>query len=367
MEKYYLSVLQNIPGMTPAILSKLLAIFKTGAAVWQATEQELTDTRLLTENKLASFLSFRKDNSQYPDQLPEICQRQNIKLITLEEEGYPPLLKETFDPPHVLFYRGRLDNSQPAIAMVGSRKISPYGRAVAEKFSSGLASMGFTVVSGAAYGVDTESHKGVLSAGGITEAVMGCGVDVAYPSSNQKLLEEIAERGAVISEYLPGAQPTKYTFPARNRIIAGMCRGTLVVEAAPKSGALITADYALKENRDVFAIPGGIFTHGSMGCNRLIQQGAKLVLDIGDIITEYGDFIKNKTLSAKNDNMEKKFALSGEELRIFSLLTPDRPLSIDEILYNLHGSDPAKVAFLLLQMELRGIIQSNEAHSYVRK
>ncbi|WP_297964340.1 DNA-processing protein DprA [uncultured Anaerovibrio sp.] len=367
MENYYLAVLQNIPGMTNTILTHLLEVFKTGHDIWRATEQELAHTGLLTENKLESFLQFRRDNSLYPEKLPEICKRQNIKVISLEEEGYPPLLKETFDPPHALFYRGRLNNTQPAIAMVGSRKISPYGRAVAERFSSGLASLGITVVSGAAYGVDTESHKGVLSVGGITEAVMGCGVDVAYPRANQKLLEEITEGGAIISEYLPGAQPTKYTFPARNRIIAGMCRGTLVVEAAPKSGALITADYALKENRDVFAIPGGIFTQGSMGCNRLIQQGAKLVLDIGDIITEYGDFIKNKTLSAKNDNMEKKFALSGEELRIFRLLTPDRPLSIDEILYNLHGSDPAKVAFLLLQMELRGIIQSNEAHSYVRK
>ena len=367
MENYYLAVLQNIPGMTNTILTHLLEVFKTGPDIWRATEQELAHTGLLTENKLESFLQFRRDNSLYPEKLPEICERQNIKVISLEEEGYPPLLKETFDPPHALFYRGRLNNNQPAIAMVGSRKISPYGRAVAERFSSGLASLGITVVSGAAYGVDTESHKGVLSVGGITEAVMGCGVDVAYPRANQKLLEEITEGGAIISEYLPGAQPTKYTFPARNRIIAGMCRGTLVVEAAPKSGALITADYALKENRDVFAVPGGIFTQGSMGCNRLIQQGAKLVLDIGDIITEYGDFIKNKTLSAKNDNMEKKFALSGEELRIFRLLTPDRPLSIDEILYNLHGSDPAKVAFLLLQMELRGIIQSNEAHSYVRK
>ena len=367
MEKYYLSVLQNIPGMTSTILAKLLDNFKSGTVLWNASEKELAHTNLLTDSKLESFLLFRKDNSRLPEKLPDICHKQNIKLVSKDDEDYPILLKETFDPPHILFYRGYLNNTQPRIAIVGSRKISPYGKAVAESFSSGLASIGITIVSGAAYGVDTESHKGALSVGGITEAILGCGVDVAYPRSNIKLLEEITERGAVISEYLPGTQPTKYTFPARNRIIAGMCSGTLVVEAAQRSGALITADYALKENRDVFAIPGGIFTQGSIGCNRLIQQGAKLVLDIGDIISEYSDFIKNKTLSAKNDNMEKKFALSEEERRIYSLLTPDIPLSVDEIIYKLHGSDPASVAFLLLQLEIRGIIKSNEAHLYVRK
>ncbi len=366
MEKYYLSVLQNIPGMTNTILTRLLDVFETGSGIWKASAHELAHTNLLTENKLESFLQFRREHSSYPESLPDICHKQHIKLVSKEDEEYPILLKETFEPPHILFYRGHLDTTRPKIAMVGSRKISPYGRAVADSFSSGLATLGITIVSGAAYGVDTESHKGALSVDGITEAVLGCGVDVAYPRSNKKLLEEISERGAVISEYLPGTQPTKYTFPARNRIIAGMCRGTLVVEAAQRSGALITADYALKENRDVFAIPGGIFTQGSIGCNKLIQQGAKLVLDIGDIISEYSDFIKNKTLSAKNDNMEKKFTLSEEERRIYSLLTPDRPLSVDEIIYNLHGGDPASIAFLLLQLEIRGIIKSNEAHLYVR-
>ncbi|WP_027407343.1 DNA-processing protein DprA [Anaerovibrio sp. RM50] len=367
MEKYYLGVLQNIPGMTGAILDKLLGIFKNGEEVWRASEQEIAYTKLLTDDKLESFFTFRRDNSRCPEKLAEMCPKQHIKLISKKDDDYPTLLKETFDPPHILFCKGRLDNDHFRIAMVGSRKISPYGRAVAERFSGGLASLGVTVVSGAAYGIDTESHRGALAVGGITEAVLGCGVDVAYPRSNKRLLEEIAERGAVISEYMPGTQPNKFTFPARNRIIAGMCRGTLVVEAAQKSGALITSDCALRENRDVFAVPAGIFTQGSAGCNKLIQQGAKLVLDTNDIISEYSDFIKNKTLSAKNDNMEKKFALSEEERRIYSLLTPDVPLSVDEIIYNLHGSDAASVAFLLLQMEIRGIIKSNEAHSYVRK
>ncbi|ORU00417.1 Rossmann fold nucleotide-binding protein Smf [Anaerovibrio sp. JC8] len=367
MEKYYLGVLQNIPGMTTGILEGLLEIFKNGEAVWQATEGELAETKLLTENKTASFLEFRRDNSRCPEKLAESCQKNHIKLVHKDDEAYPILLKEIFQPPHILFYKGQLNNEWPRLAMVGSRKISPYGRAAAERFSCGLASQGITIVSGAAYGIDTESHKGALSVNGITEAVLGCGVNVVYPRSNRKLLEEIAERGAVISEYLPDSEPNKYTFPARNRIIAGMCRGTLVVEAAERSGALITVEHAISSNRDVFAVPAGIFTQGSLGCNRLIQHGAKLVLDISDIISEYSDFIKNKTLSEKNDNMEKKFALSEDEQRIYSLLTPDKPLSIDEIIYNLHGSSPANVAFLLLQMEIRGIIQSNEAHSYVRK
>ena len=366
MEKYYLSVLQNIMDIAGEPLKKLLAVFGSGENIWLAGEKELAFAHVLRENQLERFIAYRNSNKNLPHQVATICEKKHIFLCSIDDDDYPALLREIDTPPYVLFYRGRLGNDLPRIAMVGSRKISPYGRAAAERFSVALASCGFAVVSGGAYGVDTESHKGALSVG-ITEAVMGCGVDIAYPPTNANLLAEISETGAVISEYLPGTPPLKHNFPARNRIISGMSLGTLVVEAAERSGSLITAVCALEAGRDVFAVPASIFASGSRGSNKLIQQGAKLVLDSEDIISEYRDKIKLKTLSKKNGKMEKDFVLSKDEEKIFSLLTPDEPMSVDDILYQLTEATPARVSYHLLQMELRGLVQSDGAHRYVRK
>ncbi|MCR5175891.1 MAG: DNA-processing protein DprA [Anaerovibrio sp.] len=366
MEKYYLGILQNSPGLNSAKLRRLLNLWGTAEAVWKARVADITKACILDDSSKEAFLAFRKTNEDLPYSLAEKCESQHISICDINDDVYPKNLKEIFDPPYVLFYRGTLQNDKLRIAIVGSRKISPYGRAAAKQFSVDLASLGVSVVSGAAYGVDTESHKGALSAG-TTEAVLGCGIDVVYPTSNKKLLADIAEKGAVISEYLPGTPPLKHNFPARNRIISGMARGVLVVEAAERSGSLITAELALSVGRDIFAVPGSIFAPGSLGCNKLIQQGAKLVLDTRDIMSEYSDIIKVKTLSEKNGNMERNFSLSGDEERVYSLLSPDIPMSIDEIIYKLHGSDPANVAFLLLQMEFKGLIQSDESNLYVKK
>ena len=365
MEKYYLASIQHIFTMNGSIVKKLLDYFGTGENIWQAGADEINHARILNDEQFNYYVNFKGNNKNFPERLAEQCQQKKIAVSSIDDGDYPPLLREIFNPPYVIFYRGTLQNNFTRIAMVGSRKITPYGRAAAKQFSSAIAGNGFCVVSGAAYGVDTESHKGALRAG-TTEAVLGCGVDVAYPSSNRKLLDEIAEKGAVISEYIPGAPPKKINFPARNRIIAGMAVGILVVEASSRSGSLITAEHGISSGRDIFAVPGSIFSTSSIGCNQLIQQGAKLVLDSEDIITEYKK-IKRKTLSQKNGNIEKDFVLSAEEKRIYSLLTYDTPLSIDEIIYKLHGSSPANTAFLLLQMELRGLVESNEAQLYVRK
>ena len=211
--------------------------------------------------------------------------------------------------------------------------------------------------------MDTECHKSALTIG-TTEAVLGCGVDIAYPSSNHKLLDEIAEKGAVLSEYVPGTPPIKTNFPARNRIIAGMAMGILVIEAMERSGSLITVEHGINANRDIFAVPGSIFSPSSLGCNKLIQQGAKLVLDSEDIISEYRDKIIFRNLQEKDGKIEKNFVLSKDEERIISLLTPDIPMSIDEIIYKLPGGNPTSVAFALLQLELRGLVRSNDAHYY---
>lgn len=366
MDKYYLAILQNIPELSEAPLEGLLEHFVTGESIWRATDEELKCSHLLTDIQVQALLAFRLEHPDYPHKLAEQCQKLHLSLCTITEKEYPPLLKEAYNPPLVLFYRGKLQNACPRIAMVGSRKITSYGRAVAEKFSVSLAGQGFCIVSGGAYGVDTESHRGALSTG-VTEAVLGCGLDISYPAANRKLLAEITEKGAVISEYLPGTPPLKHHFPARNRIIAGMSLGVLVVEAAQRSGSLITAKLGLEFGRDIFAVPASIFADGSIGSNQLIQQGAKPVLDSEDIIIEYRGKIKLKTLSQKNGKMEKDCALSREEREIYSLLRPDIPMSIDDIIFQLPTASPAQLSVILLQLEIKGLVRSDKTHMYVRK
>ena len=244
--------------------------------------------------------------------------------------------------------------------MVGSRHCSPYGRAAARLLAEKISRAGVTVVSGAARGIDTESHQGAVAAGGRTIAVLGCGVDIAYPAENRRLLDEIAANGAVISEYMPGTPPLPGFFPARNRIIGGLCRGTLVVEAAERSGSLITAELSWDRGRDEFAVPGRVFSDRRGGCRRLSQQGAQHVTRVEDIFEEYGWTALPKQAVAGSA------ALSNEENRIYEVLSIEQPLAMDEIIYKLRGSNTAHIAFLLLQMELKGMIEETDTHSYVR-
>ena len=252
MDRFYLGVLQGCSQLGGAIIRRLVSHFGSGRQVWQVQAGELAETGLLRPAVLEEFLLARKQRPDWPLELEEICHKKHIHLVIRENEAYPELLKEIANPPEVLFYKGSLKNHLPRIAMVGARRVSAYGRSVAQQLSASLAQAGFSVVSGAALGVDACCHEGALQKG-TTEAVLGCGVDVVYPASNRHLLAQIEERGAIISEYLPGAQPIAGNFPARNRIISGMSLGTVVVEAAQRSGSLITAEMALSEGRDVFA------------------------------------------------------------------------------------------------------------------
>jgi DNA processing protein len=208
-----------------------------------------------------------------------------IGLLLLEDDEYPAALRTIPDPPPVLFARGEIEaRDEVAVAIVGTRHATEYGRGLAHNFARDLAARGVTVVSGLARGIDTAAHRGALEAGGRTFAVCGCGLDVAYPSENKKLMEEIAGNGAAFSEFAPTVHPEAWHFPARNRIISGLSAGTIVVEAAERSGALITADFALEQSREVFAIPGNIHKGQSKGCHALIKQGATLVENVEDVI-----------------------------------------------------------------------------------
>ena len=365
MEKYYSGVLQDILCYNGNLLRQLIDYFGSSVRLLSAAKSELLQGKFCREEKASRLVAEFKNVRDRAGRLQEYCTKQGIKLCSIDEPEYPELLKEIHNPPQVIFYRGKLADG-PRIAMVGARKATAYGKAVAEALARTMAARGFVIVSGAAIGIDSEAHKGALSTG-VTEAVLGCGVDVAYPPSNRKLLAQIAEKGAVISEFLPETPPRTSNFPTRNRIISGLAMGTVVVEAAEKSGSLITAEQAISEGRDIFAVPGSIFSVSSRGCNKLLQQGAKLVLNASDIMNEYDVKLQKNHYIEKNDEKNKTRVIMTEaEARIFKLLSVDNPLSVDEIIYRLHGRDTANVAFILLQLELRGLVRADDLHCYVR-
>lgn len=334
--------------------------FREAFGSWRAALTASADAYLAQKlGKLAGGVAkARREAPAFEEQLRMACDKKAIRMIAYGDADYPPYLAEIFAPPLLLYVRGTLVPDAERIAMVGSRRFSKYGEGVAQAFGEALARGGFTVVSGAARGIDSASHRGALKAGR-TEAVLGCGVDVVYPPENGKLLAEIAERGAVISEYPPGTPPLPAYFPLRNRIISGLSRGTIVVEAAERSGSLITAEQALQEGRDVFAVPGSIYSTTSQGCHRLIQQGAKLVTSAADVLVEYG-------IEPQAKPKKKLPAMSKEEREVYQVLSNDHPLSADEILISLKKDDASSLSFLLLQMELKGLVEETSAHGYVR-
>ena len=283
--KYWLW-LTELPGLTNQTRLALLRHFPTPEDVYYADPEEVLLTEGITREQ-AKLLE-DKDCSG-ADRILADCQRLDLDLLTIQDAGYPNRLRNIYDPPCLLYVRGRLPafDDEASIAVVGTRDCTPYGVSCAEKLGYGLAAGGAVVVSGLARGVDSAALRGALRAGGTVTAVLGNGLDVVYHPENQYLYEDVAAAGALISEYPPGTPPEAKHFPVRNRIMSGLCLGTLVVEAPARSGALITAGTALEQGRDVFAVPGPIDAPASVGCNRLIRDGAGLVSDAWDILGEY--------------------------------------------------------------------------------
>lgn len=283
--KYWLW-LTELPGLTNQTRLALLRHFPTPEDVYYAEAEEVLLTEGITREQ-AKLLE-DKDCSG-ADRILADCQQLDLDLLTIQDAGYPNRLRNIYDPPCLLYVRGRLPafDDEASIAVVGTRDCTPYGVSCAEKLGYGLAAGGAVVVSGLARGVDSAALRGALRAGGTVTAVLGNGLDVVYPPENQYLYEDVAAAGALISEYPPGTPPEAKHFPVRNRIMSGLCLGTLVVEAPARSGALITAGTALEQGRDVFAVPGPIDAPASVGCNRLIRDGAGLVSDAWDILGEY--------------------------------------------------------------------------------
>jgi DNA processing protein len=258
----------------------------------------------------------------------------------------PELLRAIHDPPRRLYKRGRGDSellARPAVAIVGARACSPYGAQVARRLGRELAAAGLVVVSGLARGIDAEAHRGALEADGLTVAVFGCGIDRDYPAAHARLAEEICEQGLVVSEYQPGVEPAPWRFPARNRIIAGLTTATVIVEARERSGALITADFALEEGREVFAVPGEITSALSAGTNRLLQQGATPLLSPGDVLEVFG----------LGETRAKPASVEGEARVVLERLS-ETAATADE-LARTTGLEPGLLAAMLVELELAGV------------
>jgi DNA processing protein len=275
----------------------------------------------------------------------------SVRRVRRAGPGYPPLLRAIPDPPPVLWLRGDAPVdllAQPAVAVVGARACSSYGRSVARTLGRELAAAGLVVVSGMARGVDAEAHRGALDAGGVTVAVLGCGVDRDYPAAHRELASRIVERGLVVSEYEPGVEPAPWRFPARNRIIAGLCAATVVVEARERSGALITADFALEDGREVMVVPGEITSAVSAGPNALLRLGATPVTCAADVLEAYG-------IEPYREPVVAPEGLAGALLGLLA----ERPASIDE-LARACGLAPGKVAAALIELELAGRVSEGD-------
>ncbi len=287
------------------------------------------------------------------------------RILIYGDQEYPPTLREIADPPPVLYLHGEIrKEDRLALAVVGSRSASTQGRLQAERIAARLAGMGLTIVSGLAMGIDTWAHKGALSGGGRTLAVLGCGIDYPYPRHNRKLRDRIVKQGALISEFALGTPPIPMNFPRRNRIISGLSMGTLVVEAARKSGSLITAGFALEQGREVFAFPGSVHSPLSAGTNTLIQKGAKLVQRVEDIVEEFPAEVKQYLSFQPRQSPSRPARESREELRLLRLIEED-PVHID-VLSRKTKMAPAVVSSLLMEMEIKGLVRQLPGQLYTR-
>jgi DNA processing protein len=284
---------------------------------------------------------------------------QHIEILTWDDKLYPTRLKEIDQPPPVLYLRGELTTEDSwAVAVVGTRRVSAYGRQVAEEVASFLATNGVTVISGLARGVDAIAHQSALKAGGRTIAVLGCGVDRIYPPENAQLAEKIMTGGALVSDYAPGTPPDAANFPPRNRIISGLSTATVIVEAGETSGALITAQFAVDQGREVFAVPGNIYAPQSKGTNRLIAQGAHPMLSVRDLLD-----VLNLTHVTEQRLVRKVLPTDETESKLMSVLTHE-PLHMDEI-RNQTGLPIERVSATLVMMELKGMVRQVGGMNYV--
>jgi DNA processing protein len=362
-EIFYWLALSLTPGVGGIFIKRLLDRFQTPEAVFQAPLEELLQIEGLGE-KVAREIQKGPVDKKVEKEL-SLLGEVGGKIMTIKDESYPKRLKEIYDPPPLLYVRGELkEEDELAVAIVGSRKTTPYGRWITEKMGQELARHGITIVSGMARGIDSHAHWGALSGAGRTIAVLGSGVDVVYPPENRNLYKRIIDQGAVLSEFPMSSPPEGGHFPKRNRIISGLSIGVVVVQAGMESGSLITANYALEQGRDVFAVPGNVGSDSSRGTHQLIKDGAKLVESSEDILEEVlPQWRKERETPQEVEPPVRD--LTGEEKVLFEQLG-ETPLHIDALIRE-SQFDPGKVSSLLLNLELKGLISQWPGKCFSKK
>lgn len=376
MNNFYLAALcAVVPGLGRSTIFKLMQTVGDAKTIFCAEAQFLRATGICNEASVAKFLANRDE--QLPEKLEHFCRQQGVELVTLYDAAYPAALKEISDPPLVLYVKGKLPTEPYAVAVVGSRECTPYGERAAQQFARVLALKGLPIISGGARGIDAAAHKACLEAGGKTVAVLGCGIDIAYPTQNRSLFAKIVQSGgAVITEYAPGMQPIAANFPARNRIIVGLSRAVLVAEARARSGAVITANIAADENREVYCIPGNIFDGTSAGCHELIRTGAKLVDSPQNILEDRDAWQQAMSLKISQPSIfdcpqveppEPKQVVETTELgaKLLELLQ-DGAKTLEQLTEG-SGVSFALVSMELLDMQVAGLVAQDAAQRYYRR
>lgn len=385
--KYWLW-LTELRGLKNQTRLALLRHFGTPEDVFYADAGEILLTEGMSREQAVLLEDHRLDTA---DRILADCQRLDLRLLTIQDAEYPGRLKNIYDPPCLLYVKGRLPafDEEVAVAVVGTRDATPYGISSAEKLGYGLARGGAVVVSGLAKGIDAAATRGALRAGGITVGVVGNGLDVHYPYESRYLYEDVAAAGVLLSEYAPGTEPAKNHFPARNRILSGLSLATLVVEAPERSGALITADTAVEQGRDVFAVPGPIDAPNSVGCNRLIREGAVLTADAWDLLQEYEARFPDKLRREEARKEPEKLgyearqkeeprpvppslrlsdptvSLTDDQIALLRALSDEEPIQVDDLIEQT-GIPTRRVLSALTLLEIEQYVQQHSGKHYTR-
>jgi DNA processing protein len=348
----------NKAGLTPRMAKLLLDHFGSGELAVSAPIHEIAaieglDRRALEKLELAKDVDISTDLEKIRD--------LGLSVVTIQNEAYPVNLREIHDPPPVIYVKGTLKETDKfSISIVGTRRPSTAGRQTASNIARDLARGGFTIVSGMAYGIDSSAHQGAIAGGGRTVAVAGCGVDIVYPPANKDLYQEIADHGAVVSEFPIGTAPDAWQFPVRNRIISGLSLGTVVIEAPEKSGALLTAGAAADQGRDVYVVPGDVRTGLSKGCHALLKEGAKLIEGAEDILQEMGIPVE----AAQERLSEIPEDISEDEKTVLATLSLEEK-HIDSIILD-SRLDTGRVNGILVTLEIRGLVKRVPGNCFVR-
>ena len=354
--------LVSVKGLGPETIQKLLTKYSTPGRIFKTSKDELTELSYISYKLAGNILENQKE--EFIENQLALLEKHNVRLLSILDDEYPRLLKYSYNPPIVLYIKGELlPEDELTFAVVGTRKPTQYGKIAVRRIVPKLALAGFTIVSGLAYGIDGAAHHEALNAGGRTVAVFGTGLDIVYPSAHRELAERVLTNGAIISELPLGSKIEAWNFANRNRIISGMSKGTLVVEGAKTSGALLTSKFALEQNRDIYAIPGNINSPQSEGPNYLIKLGAKIVRNPDDILEEYQ--LKLKLVNENKSADEKpKVKLSTGEEKIYKLLMKhENNLSLDKMV-ELTDDSPATLSSVLLQMEFKGLVKRGAQNRY---